>query len=84
LQAPSAGRLLQRGASVDMNQSELNYLSVINEIASSPKGQMWDEIPSNQDSLDEDSMQTKKWVELIKQGFEEHCVEGIDLLRAME
>jgi hypothetical protein len=45
---------------------------------------MWDEIPSNQDSLDEDSMQTKKWVELIKQGFEEHCVEGIDLLRAME
>jgi hypothetical protein len=84
LQALSAGRPLQRGASVDMNQSELNCLSVINEIASSPKGQMSDDIPSNQDSLDEDNMQTKKWAELIKQRFKEYCVEGIDLLRAME
>jgi hypothetical protein len=37
-----------------------------------------------QSDLDEDSMQTKRWVELIRQGVEEYCVEGINLLKAME
>jgi predicted GNAT family N-acyltransferase len=29
-------------------------------------------------------MQTKKWAKLINQGVDEYCVEGIDLLKAME
>jgi hypothetical protein len=37
-----------------------------------------------QSDLDEDSMQTKRWAYLIRQGVEEYCVEGIDLLKAME
>jgi hypothetical protein len=71
----SAGRPMQGGVSVSMNQSDLNCLSDI---------KMTDERPSNQDSLEDDSMQTKKWADLIRQGVEEHSVEGIDLLRAME